>query len=117
VNCAAIPEQLIESALFLAWNEVPSRAPLSLGQAATRMHWRVAMKQTGGNIKRAAGLMSMTRSKLDYRYRRLGRGLDQGLATELSLGGGDDEKMPVEALPCRAMKQPRRRQPGNGTAP
>ena len=34
---------------------------------------RAAIQQTGGNIKRAAGLLGLTRSQMDYRYRKMGR--------------------------------------------
>lgn len=37
-----------------------------------------AIKQTGGNIKRAAALLGLSRSQLDYRYRKMGRPFDRG---------------------------------------
>ena len=37
---------------------------------------RAAVKQTGGNITRAAGLLGISRSQLDYRYKKIDCGID-----------------------------------------
>ena len=37
-----------------------------------------AIKQTGGNIKRASALLGLSRSQLDYRYLKICRPFDRG---------------------------------------